>query len=343
MSEKVLSKKYADDEFNWEEIVKLKYSYSKYNIEEIDNSLFKKVSDEWKSFKAESINSKPYSYWKSVGKTVLASKVFIICLLLIIIFVTMSLFIARGETPVPLDRPNRNPAAPSSQHLFGLGLMGEDLWNKMWIGTRSTLLFMVFIASIQIATGILIGLIWGYFSKLDILFIEIIRFLSMIPSLILWLLVIFIFGGQSTLWVLVLAISLTSWISMSSVIRIQTILVRNSEYNIASKVLGTNSFRIIIKNILPKILPIIIQTASFAIPNAIALDSLLSFYNFGFVSDLIHAASLGSILNEVVSDTTWQLFPHLLIIPISFISGISLLFFLVGKIFADSLDPKLHR
>ncbi|AGR41460.1 ABC transporter permease [Spiroplasma taiwanense] len=251
--------------------------------------------------------------------------------------------IALDEVPVPVDRPNNSPAKPNADEWFGLGKLGESLWNKMWIGTRTTLLFTLIIASIQILIGIFIGSIWGFYTKLDILFIEIVRFLNMIPSLILWLIIIFVFGGNSSFGILVFAISLTSWISLASIIRVQIILVKNAEYNIASKVLGTKGPKIIRKNILPKILPIIIQVSTFAIPTAIALDSLLSFYNFGFVKNPLTETSLGVILNEVIADGTWQAYPYLLIIPICFIGGISLLFFFVGKVFADSLDPKLHR
>ncbi|AKX34074.1 oligopeptide ABC transporter permease [Spiroplasma litorale] len=322
--------------------MKFKYIKQNFDISKIDESLFT-YSNEKKDIKVESIDSKPYSYWKSVLKTVIKNKVFIIALIILIVFLAMVATIAKGAVPTPTDRPGIGPESPSSEHLFGLGLMGEDLWNKIWVGTRSTLLFTIIIAAVEISLGIILGLIWGYYSKLDILFIEAIRFITLIPSLILWLLIIFLYNGKSTIWVLVFAISITSWIGMATVIRVQTILVRNAEYNVASKIMGTRGPRIMVKNILPKILPIIIQTASFAIPNAIALDSLLSYYKFGFVKNITYEASLGSILNEIIVDTNWQLYPHLILIPVGFIGGISLLFFIVGKIFADSLDPKLHR
>ncbi|QBQ07944.1 oligopeptide ABC transporter permease [Spiroplasma gladiatoris] len=322
--------------------MKFKYIKQNFNKNNVDASLFVFSKDE-DNKRVESIETKPYSYWKSVMKRVFSSKVFLLTLLVLIIFIIMAITIARGESPVPLDRPDKLPAKPNSEHWFGLGLRGEDLWNKMWIGSRSTLVFTVIISIVQISVGIIIGLIWGYYSRLDLFFIEFVRFLSLIPSLILWLLVIFLFGGEAKIGILIGAISITSWIGIASVIRVQTILVRNAEYNVASKILGTKGFRIMLKNILPKILPIVIQTASFAVPNAIALDSLLAYYNFGFVTNSITEASLGSILNEVIADTAWQVYPHLIIIPISFIGGISLLFFITGKIFADSLDPKLHR
>ncbi|AKU79485.1 oligopeptide ABC transporter permease OppC [Spiroplasma turonicum] len=315
-----------------------------YTLEEmnsIDLSLFKIVGN--KVEEAEKINNKPYSYWKSVFSRVIRSKTFLISLILLVIIILMSATIGIGAEPVPVNPPSVNIEAPSKEHIFGLGRFGEDLWTKMWIGTRTTLIFTLIVASIQILLGILIGSIWGYYRKLDIAFIEVTRFMTLIPSLILWLIIIFLFGGVSTLPIIIFAISLTSWISLASIIRVQIIIIRNAEYNIASKVLGTPNYKIIKKNILPKILPIIIQTSTFAIPTAIGLDSLLAYYNFGFVTNTLDQASLGSILNELLLGSDWEVFPHLLIIPVLFVGGISLLFFLAGKVFADSLDPKTHR
>ncbi|AUM62845.1 oligopeptide ABC transporter permease OppC [Spiroplasma monobiae] len=315
--------------------------YTKEEMNSIDTSLFKVIGA--KHDESERITNKPYSYWKSVFNRVGKSKTFIISLILLVSIIVMAFSIGIGVDPVPIDRPGIDIEAPSWGHIFGLGKFGEDLWTKMWIGTRTTLIFTFFVASIQILLGILLGSIWGFFSKLDLVFIEITRFLSLIPSLILWLIIIFLFGGTTSIPVLIFGISITSWITLAAVIRVQIMLVRNAEYNIASRVLGTPSSKIIRKNIMPKILPIVIQTSTFAIPTAIAIDALLAYYNFGFVTNTLDQASLGSILNELLSGSDWEVYPHLLIIPVAFVGGISLLFFLVGKVFADSLDPKTHR
>ncbi|AGR41454.1 oligopeptide ABC transporter permease OppC [Spiroplasma taiwanense] len=315
--------------------------YSQEEMNSINNSLFTVVGS--KLEEAEKISNKPYSYWKSVFARIIKSKTFIISSILLITIILMAFSIGIGAEPVPVDTPGVDIESPSWDHLFGLGKFGEDLWTKMWVGTRTTLIFTLFVASIQILLGILLGAIWGFYSKLDMVFIEITRFLSLIPSLILWLIVIFLFGGSTSLPILIFAISITSWIALAGIIRVQIMIIRNAEYNIASRVLGTRGPKIIRKNIMPKILPIVIQTSTFAIPTAIAIDSLLAYYNFGFVTNTLDQASLGSILNELLLGSDWEVYPHLLIIPVVFVGGISLLFFLVGKVFADSLDPKTHR
>ncbi|AOG60452.1 oligopeptide ABC transporter permease [Spiroplasma helicoides] len=317
-------------------------SFENLDLQNLDKSLFEVVGASPEM--AERITSKPYSYWKSVFKRMSKSPTFIISSILLTIIIFMAAFLARGIPAVPTYPDGPTNAAPSAEHFFGIGLYGEDLWNKIWIGTRTTLIFTAMIAGIQIVLGIIIGAIWGYYSKFDILFIEITRFLTLIPSLILWLIIIFLFGGDKSVGVITFAISITSWVGLSSVIRVQILLTKNTEYNIASKVLGSKGPKIIRKNIMPKILPIVIQTSTFAIPNAISIDSLLAYYGFGFVPTTTNKeASLGSILNELLSGSQWQLSPHLLIVPVAFVGGISLIFFLAGKVFADSLDPKTHR
>ncbi|WP_342256479.1 ABC transporter permease [Spiroplasma endosymbiont of Poecilobothrus nobilitatus] len=260
--------------------------------------------------------------------------------MLAIILLTAIVPIGKVANPLPADLPISNyqqPLDPNATYLFGLGMNGENYWDKIWIGMRTTLLFTLIIALIKILIGVIVGSIWGFYKKFDILFIEITRFLNLVPTLILWLIIIFALG--KTMPVIIFVVSLTSWITLAEVIRVQIILVRNVEYNLASKMLGTSRPKIVTKNIMPRILPLIIQTASFAVPMAIAIDSTLNYFNFGF--DQGHEnTTLGFILNEVLASSKWQDYPHLLIIPICFIAGTSVLFFLFGKVFADSLDPK---
>ncbi|AUF83398.1 ABC transporter permease [Mesoplasma syrphidae] len=310
------------------------------DINNLDSRLFEVVGDDLQS--AEQIYTKPYKYWNTVLKKILKSYTFMICASILLIFIIMTCTVALGEKAVPEINTSNANKLPSWEHWFGTGSKGEDLWNKVWIGSRSTMIFALLVFSIQAALGILIGSIWGFYRKVDLLFLEIVRFLTAIPTLIFWLVIIFIFDkGMATI---VFAISITSWIGLASLIRIQIILTRNSEYNTASKVLGSNGPRIIRKNIMPKILPIIIQTCAFVIPEAIAIDSTLAYLGFGFIPQNNNSvASLGSILNETLEGTAWQSYPHLLIIPLMIVGGISLVFYLIGKVLADSLDPKTHR
>jgi oligopeptide transport system permease protein len=131
---------------------------------------------------------------------------------------------------------------------------------------------------------------------------------------------------------------------MASITRIQVMLVKNTDYNTASIFLGSSPSKIIVRNIMPRILPVIAQQASLAIPSAIGLDATLTFLGFGYVDAAdTHQSSLGLILSRVLDGTEYQQYPSLIIFPVIMITLISLLFYLVGKVFSDSLDPKNHR
>ncbi|PPE04750.1 oligopeptide ABC transporter permease [Entomoplasma ellychniae] len=316
-----------------------KFNLDIYNI---DSNLFEWVGDDVKQ--AEHIYTKPYSYWKTVFKKAFSSYLFITCFSLLVIFLLMSFTIAVGKPAVPLLSQPSLPHGPSAQHWFGTGKLGEDIWNKVWIGSRTTLFFAAMVFSIQIVLGLIIGAIWGFYAKLDMLFLEVTRFITIIPDMILWLVIIFLAGGEKGVGIIVFAVSITSWIGLASLMRIQIILTKQTEYNIASKVLGTSGPKVIKNNILPKILPIVIQEIAFALPAAISIDSGLAYLGYGFIQpNKLEKASLGSILNEVLSDNSWQEYPYLLIVPLVFVGGISLLFYMMGKVLADSLDPKTHR
>lgn len=292
---------------------------------------------------SEQIYTKPYSYWKTVWKKSFSSPTFIICSIMLFIFLIMSFTIAIGQPAVPPGTFPGTPQAPSSEHWLGTGKFGEDIWTKVWIGSRTTIKFALCIFGVEVVLGLIIGAIWGYYRKLDLAFLELTRFITLVPSLVLWLVIIFTFDSRS-IGVIIFAVSITNWIGLASLIRTQILITKNTEYNIASKILGSRGPKIIKKNIMPKILPIVIQTCAFAIPGAIAIDSSLAYLGFGFISgERNDKASLGSILNEMLSDTSWQIYPHLLIVPMVFVSALSLLFYLMGKVLADSLDPKTHR
>ncbi|WP_031543283.1 oligopeptide ABC transporter permease OppC [Mesoplasma photuris] len=321
---------------------------NKINFDEIDQSLFTLVGA--KEEESEQLKTKQYSYWRSVGKLLIKSPIFIIAISILIAFILLSLIVPIGHEATPLIKPNPwgdgtviidgSPMAPTWDFLFGLGTQGEDLWIKVWAGMRTTLLFSFLLAAIQLFVGILLGSIWGYFKKTDLFFVQITNLLTLVPQLILLLFIIFIF--DIGYWPIIFGVSLQAWIAIASTVRVQIMLVKNTDYNTASVSLGSSSGRIISKNIMPRILPVIVQAGAFAIPNAISIDASLTFLGFGFVTGR-KQTSLGQILNEIMAGTLWQDFPHLIIIPIVLTTIVSIIFFVVAKVFADSLDPKNHR
>ncbi|ATZ17704.1 oligopeptide ABC transporter permease OppC [Mesoplasma melaleucae] len=311
---------------------------NKVDFDNIDSKMFEMVEEQ--TSESERLNSKPYSYWKSVGKLLITSPTFMISILVLIGVVLLAFIV-----PVVTGYKNGastigDPALPSWEHLFGIGMNGEDLFQRVWAGTRTTLLFAFLIAAIQLVVGVVLGSIWGYFRKSDLIFIQVANIITIVPQFILLLLMVFLFNSKGY-WVIVFAISLQAWVGIAQMVRVQIMLVKNTDYNTASISLGSSSYRIINKNIMPKILPVIVQTTAFAIPTAISIEASLAYLAFDFIP--AGQTSLGQILNQVMNETKWQIYPNLLIAPMAVIMVVSVVFFLAARVFADSLDPKNHR
>jgi len=153
---------------------------------------------------------------------------------------------------------------------------------------------------------------------------------------------VFVFIMGVGFWPIVIAVTMQSWIGFAAATRVQVMIVRGREYNVASKTLGTNSFKILIKNILPKIAPIIVSIGAFAIPDAISVDTSLSYLHYGFV-DGTDKTSLGYLIQYVLQSNQWMQYPNLICFPVLIVLTTSFFFFLACHKLADSLNPRSHN
>ena len=139
-----------------------------------------------KQEESEKLTSEPYSYWKSVFKIFIRRPATILALSVLGVLILGIIFI-------PLFAPNgafdTNPStmnlAPSIEHFFGTDTVGRDLWFCTWKGAGKSLLIAIIESIIILILGTVGGLCWGYFKKLDGLFVEIYNFVSNIPSLLI--------------------------------------------------------------------------------------------------------------------------------------------------------------
>ena len=125
----------------------------------------------------------------------------------------------------------------------------------MWGGTRTSLLIGIVAALIEAVVGILAGLLWGYGRKLDFIFTEIYNIINNIPTTIILILASYIMRPSVT--TLIIAMSITGWIGLARFIRNQVIIIRDRDFNLASRCLGTPTRRVIIKNLLPHMVSVV--------------------------------------------------------------------------------------
>lgn len=220
--------------------------------------------------------------------------------------------------------------------LFGTNNAGQDLWAMVWSGTRTSLLIGIVVAFCQALIGIFIGVLWGYVRALDRILTEVYNIIDNIPTTIVLILVSYVMRpGVSTL---ILAMSVTGWVGMARFVRNQIVIIRDRDYNLASRCLGTGTFRIITRNLLPYLVSVITLRMALSVPGAIGSEVFITYIGLGLP---ISIPSLGNLINVgrmlLATSASYQL-----VFPTIVLSIITISFYIIGNSFADAADPKNH-
>ncbi|MDP2791394.1 MAG: ABC transporter permease [Rectinemataceae bacterium] len=291
--------------------------------------------------KSERIAGPRYSYWKSVFQTFFKRKTAIFWLALLLSLTLMSYIQPLVSGYDPAVTPNiNNPGTwyqkPSSEHWFGTDDTGNDLWDVVWSGTRMSLSIAFIAASINIGIGILVGAVWGYSKRLDPILLALYNVISNVPAILRAMMLMYIFGRG--FWQMILAMTITGWLGIAFFIRTQVMIIRDREYNLASRCLGTPLKRMVTRNILPYMVSVIATLVYQEIPGLINTETILSYLGIGLPSTY---PSLGRMI-----DVYWSFvdtYPHMIVFPGIVMGLVTISFYVVGQLFADASDPRTHR
>jgi len=234
---------------------------------------------------------------------------------------------------------------PSLAHPFGTDDLGRDLLARTLLGGRVSMAVGVTAMLLAIILGTLVGALSGFFGEfLDNLLMRVTDLFLSLPSLPLLLLLVYLFrdplkaafGPVIGIFILVVAvIGGLTWMPVARLVRASFLSVREKEFVIASRALGSGNGRIIAMHILPNVMSPIIVAATLAVGAAIITESALSFLGLGFPPDL---PTWGRLLYDAQNFLDiapyWAIFPGLLI----FLAVISINF--VGDGVRDALDPR---
>lgn len=222
-------------------------------------------------------------------------------------------------------------------YYLGTDSLGRDLLSRIIFGTRISLIVAFAAAIINLILGITYGIISGWLGgRVDNIMQRVLEVLSGVPNLVIVVLMLLVM--RPGLLSIIITIALTSWITMSRVVRAQTIRLKQQEYVLAAQVLGQPVYKIMLKHILPNMMGLIIVQVMFALPSAIFFEAFLSFIGIGIPAP---NASLGTLINDGYK--TFRFIPHLMWYPAAVISIIMLSFNLLADGLRDAFDPKMKE
>lgn len=310
-----------------------------YSDEQLTDDMFEFVKVDEK--KSEKIDSPEYSYWGSVFKKFFSSKVAIVMLVILALVLGMSFIhpLISGYDNLNyehINNPDLRFIRPNLEYLFGTDGSGRPVFDMVWAGARTSLSISFTVTLITMTIGIIIGTIWGFNKKLDFILIDLYNVVSNIPYLLIVMILSYVLGPGPVQ--LVIALSATSWIGIAYFMRVQVMIIRDREYNMASKVLGTSTFNIIKHNILPHLISVIVTSAASRLPAYVSTEVFLGFIGVGLTQA---EASLGRTIQEHAQ--YMQSATYLFIIPVIVLATITVSLYIVGQTLADASDPRNHE
>lgn len=289
---------------------------------------------------SEHIVAPRYSYWKSVWRTFFKNKFTVAVAIVLIILVAFALIQPTVSGYSPKVAPHINDAEwkfqkPSADHIFGTDNIGNEVFDVVWAGARNSIIISFVCTAINMVVGIPIGAIWGFSKKMDKWMIEVYNIIANVPFLLLAMILSYILGaGMRSL---IITMTCTEWVFVAYFIRTQVMIIRDREYNMASRCLGTKTWTMITKNILPYLISVIMTYVSRQIPALISYEVFLSYMGLGLGTT---HASLGQTIALYTS--FMKGYPHLFWIPVSVLAIISISLYIVGQKLADAADPRTH-
>ncbi len=314
-----------------------------------DEELFAPVDHDKQA--SERITAPRYSYWRSVFRVFFRKKINIVALVLLAVLVAFSyVYPAVIGYDAEVD-PYVNLRDDTTKHLkpteaierfgfnlkwvLGSGASGNSTFDAIWYGSSISISLALVCAAINMFVGVAIGAVWGFSRKFDIVMTEVYNVVANVPYILLISVIVLIMSAS--FWSMVFALTVTGWIAIAYFIRTQVIIIRDREYNLASRCLGTPITRIATKNILPFMTSVIVTLVATEIPSYISYEVFLSYIGMG-LSDM----SLGKLIESAKSAMITPGWGFEFWSPVAVASIIAVVLYVVGQNLGDASDPRTH-
>jgi peptide/nickel transport system permease protein len=239
-----------------------------------------------------------------------------------------------------------NAARVSWSHPLGTDQLGRDLLANLIQGGRVSMAVGWTAMALSLVLGTFVGVLAGYFRRLDgplMRFTDLVLALPLLPLLLVMMLLFRdslrgLFGPETGIFILIVTvIGITSWMHTARIVRGDVLALKEREFVLAARSIGTPSRRMITRHVLPNVLSPIMVSATLGLANAIITESALSFLGLGFPSDF---PTWGKLLFDSVD--RMAAFPERVIWPGLCISLTVLSVNYIGDGLRDALDPRIR-
>jgi peptide/nickel transport system permease protein len=235
---------------------------------------------------------------------------------------------------------------PSLAYPLGTDQLGRDMLARILAGGQITIFVGLAAMALSLFLGSLVGVLAGYFRRLDGPLMRLTDLFLALPLLPLLLLMVLLFrealvirfGPETGIFILIVAaISVTSWMNTARIVRGDVLAIKEREFVLASKSIGTPASRMITRHILPNVLSPIMVSATLGVANAVITESALSFLGLGFPPDF---PTWGRLLNDGMPYI--NLSPERVLWPALVLSALVLSVNYMGDGLRDALDPRIR-
>ena len=321
----------------------MEYDYSTLGLS--TQELFSEVDHS--DLESEKITAPRYSYWRSVFRVFFRKKLNIVILVLLAALILFSyIYPALTEYDkfgnlLNSDAKHLNPAAAiakygfSIKYILGTGDAGQSTFDAIWNGAQISISLAFICGIINMTIGVILGAIWGFSKRMDAIMTQVYNIIANVPYILLISVLLMLFSP--TFWTMVFALTVTGWLGIAYFIRTQVIIIRDREYNLASRCLGTSTVKIAMKNILPFMTSVIVTLLATEIPSYISYEVFLAFIGRGIsemsLGRLIYAAQ-GAMVTPGWEFEFWS--------PVVISSIITVVLYVVGLNLGDASDPRTH-
>ena len=226
------------------------------------------------------------------------------------------------------------PPTFKNAHFFGTDESGRDLLVRALIGGRISLMVGLMATLASVALGIAWGATAGFMGgKVDAFMMRVVDMMYAVPYLLIAILMVTILGRA--FYLVVITITVFSWMDMARVVRGQTLSLRSMEFIEAARAVGVPTRRIIFQHIVPNLLGVVVVYTTVTVPGVILTDSVLSVLGLGIQEPM---SSWGVLIHD--GTAVMEISPWMLLFPAAFLSVTLYCFNYIGDGLRDALDPK---